>query len=155
MDEAVELVTIEERNEILRHAADQMNEAVEIITSGRNVDASDAVEWGVSITGLFVGAAVPAVAKPVVGLLWPMVSDMVTNAVEAAEARARTPERIAARIEEMSEDIIAHENAIAELEATPKRELFERVRIALRRARINAIERKQARLESYLDAIGA
>lgn len=153
MDDTPELVTVEERNEILNHVRDEFVATVDQITAGRNVDGSDAAEIGTSLALAFVSALVPAAAKPVVALVGPMLADTLVNAVEAAEARARTPERIAERIEEIDLDIADHEAAIEALQATPKRELFERVRIALRKARINALERKAGRLEAYLDAV--
>ena len=155
MDETLELVTPEERDEILSHVATEVTATVEAIKAGRHIDGGDAAEIFGGLALLAIGAIVPPVAKPIVALVGPTLTNALQTAVEAAEARAREPERLAERIAEIDGDIAEHQAAIDVLQATPKRELFERVRIALRTSRINALSRKAARLQSYLDATAA
>lgn len=144
------LINAETRDAILDYVLEQATETVEDVKAGRHVDGSDLAEIGLNLGMTALGAILGPKAAPVVGLLAPMVTDMVVKAVESAERSARSAERVAQRIAEAVEDMEAHSAAIEALEATPKKELFEGLRIRFRAGRIRSIARKIARLQSYL-----
>lgn len=140
------LVTPEARDHILDTLVDAFTETVDQVKAGRDLDASDAVEILTSIALGAAGALVTGPAGGVLAVVGPLVGDLITNAVEAAEAKARTVERLAERIADIEGDIEAHAAAIAALQLTEKVEIFEKVRIAVRRDRIKALQRKVKRL---------
>ncbi len=147
------LITDQERDDLLDFAVEQVGKTAAQVKSGQRFEASDAAEIALDLGILLASALVGGPAGAVIGTVAPMAKDLVVNAVEAAEARNRTVERLRARAERADASADEHIVDAEALQASEEREFLERFRIRIHLRRARALQAKADRLDAEADAL--
>ena len=142
------IFTTEERDAVLYLVEEQIGKTIDQVKAGERVDGADLAEAALDLGLLLASAAIGGPAGAIIALVGPSAKDLVVNAVEAAEARNRTAERLRERAEKADASADEHILAAEKLQNTEKREFLERVRINIHLRRARALQAKADRLDA-------
>lgn len=146
-------ISRDEARTLVDHVKEEISDTLDAVLSDEPPDASDLADslLDLAVLGLSLATSGTPVGV-VVSVLGPMLTDQLVGAIELAEQRARSPERLEARISSTVDNIARAESKAKALEDSPERELFERIRVGIYRSRAKGLGRKLRRLEGLLTA---